>query len=164
MCALIDSSINKTIKEKQTKEISQREMKLLVVAVGLVATEMAVAHQQYSDFIPYDCFRETFNYGEKAGSKVSDRDLISGLSLASSRMAYISACTSLDTRLITGIVTVWGTWNSGTASWDNLQTMNVVGNMSGLQEFDDNAAIRSFADPSFTLTREQDIALMELWY
>lgn len=79
-------------------------------------------------------------------------------------MAYISACTSLTSRLITGLTTVWGEWNSSSGSWDNLQSLYTIGNMSGLQEFDDNAAMRTFKGNSFTLTPEQDVALMELWY
>ncbi len=140
-------------------------MKLFSVALGLVAAEVAVAHDVvYQDFIPYDCFRETHNQGNKHGTKTTDRTLISGLNITSSRMAAISACTSLETRLITGLVTVWGTWDSASGAWTNLQSMNVIGNMSGLQEFDDNAAIRSFKGGSFSLTTAQDVALMELWY
>ena len=96
-------------------------MKLLAAAIGLVATELATAHDvTYSDFIPYDCFRETSNFGVKYGSKTTDKALISGLNINTSRMAYISACTSLTTKVITGVTTVWGTWDSATSAWTNL--------------------------------------------
>ena len=140
-------------------------MKLLAAAIGLVATELATAHDvTYSDFIPYDCFRETSNFGVKYGSKTTDKALISGLDINISRMAYISACTSLTTRVITGVTTVWGEWDSATSAWTNLQALDTIGNMSGLQEFDDNAAMRTFKGNSFSLSTAQDTALMELWY
>jgi hypothetical protein len=46
----------------------------------------------------------------------------------------------MKTRLISGITTTWGTWDSVNNQWSGVQKMNTIGNMSGLQDFDDEAA------------------------
>ena len=65
-------------------------MKLLSVAVGLLAAELAEvrAHEKrnQSPYIPWDCYYETQDdYGHWDGNiRVSDLDLISGLEITGS--------------------------------------------------------------------------------
>ena len=46
----------------------------------------------------------------------------------------------MNTRLISGITSTWGVWDSDNNQWSDVKAMNTIGNMSGLQEFDDNGA------------------------
>lgn len=66
----------------------------------------------------------------------------------------IAACRNLSTGLVSGVTTTWGLWNSATSSFYDVYSLNTVGNMSGLQEFDDNKVITEAGlEP---LTAEQD--------
>ena len=83
---------------------------------------------------------------------------MTGLDIQRHRLKTIAACTSLKTNLITGIVTTWGVWDQEKSEWNDVMRMNVIGNMSGLQAFDDNAPL------SKKLNQEQDYALQPYWY
>lgn len=92
--------------------------------------------------IPYDCYTESYrNYGKPEGTKVSDKDLISGLDIRRSKLTAIAACTDMKTRLISGVTTTWGIWSGN--QWTGVKAMNTIGYMSGLQEFDDFTAASS---------------------
>ena len=47
----------------------------------------------------------------------------------------------MSTKLLTGITTTWGIWDTNTNAWTNVKRMNIVGRMSGLQSFDDQAPL-----------------------
>lgn len=59
----------------------------------------------------------------------------------------------MNTRLISGITTIWGVWDAENEIWTNLQKLNTIGQMSGLAGFSDQA-----------LSTEADLALAEYWY
>ena len=48
---------------------------------------------------------------------------------------------SMSTKLLTGVATTWGIWDTNTNAWTNVKRMNIVGRMSGLQSFDDQAPL-----------------------
>ena len=127
-----------------------------------MAIDQAVATHRAVPFIPYDCYHESeLSYGQKAGDRVSDLDLITGLDIHNDKLTAISACTDMSTFLITGITTTWGSWDSSTSTWTNVKRLNRLGKMSGLGEFDDNAALSSLG---VTLDSAQDFELMQYWY
>lgn len=81
-------------------------------------------------------------------------DLITGLDINTDQLIAISACTDMDTYLITGVVTMWGTWDPAAGDpnlappydqapgdWVNIKGMNVIGQMAGLSQVDDNAIL-----------------------
>ena len=47
----------------------------------------------------------------------------------------------MSTKLLTGVTTTWGIWDTNTNAWTNVKRMNIVGRMSGLQSFDDQAPL-----------------------
>ena len=47
----------------------------------------------------------------------------------------------MSTKLLTGVTTTWGLWDTNTNAWTNVKRMNIVGRMSGLQSFDDQAPL-----------------------
>ena len=109
-----------------------------------MAIDQAFATHRAVPFIPYDCYHESeLSYGQKAGDRVSDLDLITGLDIHNDKLTAISACTDMSTFLITGIVTTWGTWDSSASQWTNVKRLNQLGRMSGLGDFDDNAVLSS---------------------
>lgn len=104
----------------------------------LAAAEAAVAAEVTTPHIPYDCYKESNRiYGNDEGTKVSDINLISGLNINNARLTAIAACTDMNTRLISGITSTWGVWDSVNNQWSDVKAMNTIGYMSGLQEFDD---------------------------
>ena len=48
---------------------------------------------------------------------------------------------SMSTKLLTGVTTTWGIWDTNTNAWTNVKRMNIVGRMSGLQSYDDQAPL-----------------------
>lgn len=74
---------------------------------------------------------------------MSDVNLISGLDICTSKLTAISACTDMDTSLITGVVSTWGTWDYPTGKYLEVKRMNRVGNMAGIAEFDDNKVLKA---------------------
>lgn len=119
-----------------------------------MAFAAATASAQKAPFIPYDCFKESAQpYGQTTDAKVTDLSIIPGLDLQNAKLAAITACTDMDTFLISGITTIWGVWDAETNEWTNLQKLNTIGQMSGLSTFSDQA-----------LSSEADLALAEYWY
>ena len=47
----------------------------------------------------------------------------------------------MSTKLLTGITTTWGIWDTNTNAWTNVKRMNIIGRMSGLQSYDDQAPL-----------------------
>ena len=47
----------------------------------------------------------------------------------------------MSTKLISGITTTWGEWDTNTNAWTNVKRMNIIGKLSGLQSFDDQAPL-----------------------
>ena len=47
----------------------------------------------------------------------------------------------MSTKLLTGVTTTWGIWDTNTNAWTNVKRMNIIGRMSGLQSFDDQAPL-----------------------
>ena len=47
----------------------------------------------------------------------------------------------MSTKLLTGVTTTWGTWDSNSNAWTNVKRMNIIGRMSGLQSYDDQAPL-----------------------
>ena len=102
-------------------------------------------------------------------------DLITGLDINTDQLIAISACTDMDTYLITGVVTMWGTWDASAGDpnlappydqapgdWVNIKGMNVIGQMAGLSQVDDNAILRDAGLGS--LNEAQDEAMLNYWY
>jgi len=68
----------------------------------------------------------------------------------------------MKTRLISGVTTTWGLWDSsGDGRWTGVKSMNTVGYMSGLQEFNDFGAA---AAVGISLSQDADWALQQYWY
>ena len=117
---------------------------------------------QTAAHIPWDCYTEAPRiYGDPKGTKVSDKDLISGLDIRNSRLTAVSACTDMQTRLISGVTTTWGIWDSVNNRWTGVKAMNTAGYMSGLQEFNDVGAA---AAVGISLSQDADWALQQYWY
>ena len=47
----------------------------------------------------------------------------------------------MSTKLLSGITTTWGTWDTNTNAWTDVKRMNIIGKLSGLQSFDDQAPL-----------------------
>jgi len=62
----------------------------------------------------------------------------------------------MRTRLISGITTTWGVWDSNNNRFTGVKAMNTVGYMSGLQEFNDVGAASAVG---ISLTQDADWAL-----
>lgn len=104
-------------------------MKLLTAALGLLAT--AYGAQVENPHIPFDCHQESDRvYGKAEGTFVSDKDLISGLSVLDHKLVQIAGCTDLSTRTLTGVVTTWAKWQNGQQT--DLLRMNLVGTLSAV--------------------------------
>lgn len=109
--------------------------------------------------IPLDCFKESErHYGTvKNSNRLSDLEIITGLNINTHRMTAVTACVDNYTNLISGIMTTYGTWDS---TGDNLSDeirLNIIGNMSGIYEFDnDNDAGLS--------TDQQKASFEKLWW
>jgi len=86
-------------------------MKLLAASMGLVTLAYGATQSTY---IPFDCHQESPRvYGLEEGTRVSDKDLISGLSVLNHSLVSIAGCTDMSTRTLTGLVTTWATWLNG---------------------------------------------------
>ena len=119
-------------------------MKLFNTVVGLFAAEMVYGSTDIFPFIPYDCYEEgQLLHGNTSGTKVTDKSLISGLDITNSKLKSIAACMDMSTKLLSGVVTTWGTWDANSNSWTNVKRMNIIGRLSGLQSFDDQAPLTS---------------------
>ena len=47
----------------------------------------------------------------------------------------------MSTKLLSGITTTWGIWDSNSNAWTNVKRLNIIGRLSGLQTFDDQAPL-----------------------
>jgi len=113
-------------------------------------------------FIPYDCYTESVRlYGAPKGNKITDKELIAGLDINNSKLSAIAACTDMNTRLISGVTTTWGVWDGVANQWSDVKAMNTIGNMSGLQEYDDSAAAST---AGVSLNEAANWALQAYWY
>ena len=136
-------------------------MKLITAAIGLVASEFALAQQKYETYIHFDCYKESDKiYGDITQQKVSDLQTMTGLDAYRHRMIAITGCVDQKTTLISGLTTVWGKWDG--VGWTYMQRLNVVGRLAGLYEFDDNGALGEAGLP--TLKEGQELALQRYWY
>lgn len=73
---------------------------------------------------------------------------MTGLSAYDTKLAALSTCQDSRSGMITGIVSVWGNWDEAKKDWTDLKRLNDFGRMSGLNEFDDNAALSAAGLPS----------------
>ena len=127
-----------------------------------MALTAAQVMAQDEAFIPFDCYTESNRrYGNANGTKITDKDLISGLDINDARLVAIAACSDMNTKLISGITTTWGVWDSELNQWSNVKAMNTIGFMSGLQEFDDISAASA---AGVSLNQDADWALQQYWY
>ena len=119
-------------------------MKLLATALALTAGQ-ALAHTDYSVYIPFDCYSEDDNmYGNPAGSKVSDYLTMTGLDAYAHKLSQVTACVNRETGLLSGVTTSWAKWNNGVQS--DVKRLNIIGNMSGLYHFNDGVSVSDEAD------------------
>ena len=89
------------------------KMKLLATALALSAGQ-ALAHTDYSVYIPFDCYSEDDNmYGNPDGSKVSDYLTMTGLDAYAHQLSQVTACVNRETGLLSGVTTSWAKWNNG---------------------------------------------------
>ena len=66
----------------------------------------------------------------------------------------------MKTNLISGVTATYAIWSGNQQT--EIYRMNIIGKLTGLYEFDDNAALaRSGLG---TLTREQDYAFADYWH
>ena len=133
---------------------------LALAAIGSLATAQQYQAQKQ---IPYNCYRESREiFGTDHGVKVTDILDMTGLSAYNHQLSAISTCTDTHIGLITGIVTVWGIWDEVASVWTNQLRLNSIGRMSGLYEFNDQAALE---DAGLEPIKEgQDQALQMYWF
>lgn len=120
-------------------------MKLFAAAL-VAATASASGFETY---IPYDCYHESARvYGTRTDKKVSDMDIMTGLDAYAHRVSGITACLDLETNLISGVTTTFGKINEADLTYTDVKRLNLLGNMSGLYHYDDNAVIGSITSLS----------------
>ena len=138
-------------------------MKLFNTVLGLLAAEVAHGASDIFPFIPFDCYEEgQLLHGNSSGTKISDKSLISGLDIQNSKLKSIASCIDNNTKLISGIVTTWGTWDSNSNAWTDVKRMNIIGKLSGLQSFDDQGVMTA-ADLG-TLSSAAKTEFKQYWY
>ena len=47
----------------------------------------------------------------------------------------------MSTKLLSGVTTTWGIWDANSSSWTDVKRMNIIGKLSGLQTYDDQAPL-----------------------
>ena len=129
-------------------------MKLLATALALTAGQ-ALANQNYTTYIPFDCYREDgVVYGNPAGNKVSDYVTMTGLDAYAHKLVGVTACKDNNTGLISGITTTWAKWSNG--SQTDIKRLNIIGKLSGLYDFED--------DSSAAINETADYILQQYWF
>ena len=89
-------------------------------------------------------------------------EAMTGLDAYGHRLAAITGCVDRHNELISGLTTVWGIWDSDREEWTDMQRLNIIGRLSGLYEFDDNAVLSEYGLPF--LEEGQALALAHYWY
>jgi hypothetical protein len=150
-----------------------------MAAAMLVAS---VTARDYANQIAYDCFQETQKaYGNETGTRVSDLDLLSGLT-PEHQLTQIAGCFDNKSGLLTGVVSTYARWEwsedfvrsyqsnnfslfqpaSSDGKWVDSYRMNVVGTLGRRTAFDDNASLASIGVAA--LTDEQARAFNTYWF
>ena len=67
---------------------------------------------------------------------MSDRALLTGLDPAKHKMVTVSACTDMNSRLVSGVTTTYAVWEAGEQT--RLLRMNLLGRTTVEVAFNDN--------------------------
>ena len=97
---------------------------------------------------------------ESDSTVVSDKSVITGLSLENAKLVGITGCVDTATDRVTGLTTIWGEWDG--SKYDNVQRLNVIGRLSGISEYDNSDALAQAGLSD--LSTDQDLALQRFWF